>query len=123
MTIKRSIRVAERIREEIARALRRDLRDPRIAEVIVTRVEVPDDLQLARVMIRLVSGGADPNARTKALQGLRAASRRLRRQLGEGLGLRRVPELEFMFDEGQDAVDRIEAVLEEIRNDADPSRR
>ncbi len=117
MTVKRSVRIAERVREEVARAIERELRDPRIAEVIVTRVEMPDDLQLARVSVRLMGGMADLARRQRALDGLSASSGRLRRRLGTQLGLRRAPQLEFRFDEGQEAIDRIETVLEEIRRE------
>ena len=125
MTVKRSIRVAERVREEIARAIERDLRDPRVADVVVTRVEMPDDLQLARVMVRLMklrpghtgNIAVDPDRQRTTLSGLYAAAGLLRKQLGIRLGLRRSPQLEFRFDESPEAVDRIEAVLQEIRAD------
>src|SRR3954463_15163739 len=105
-TGKRSARVAERVREEIATALGRDLQDPRLAYVVVTRVEMPDDLQLARVMVRLATGGEDPAMRKGALAGLVAASGQLRKRMGQALGLRRTPELTFHYDEGQDASTR-----------------
>jgi ribosome-binding factor A len=116
-SVKRSARVAERVREEIATALSRDLEDPRLAHVVVTRVEMPDDLQLARVMVRLATGGDDPVGRKRALAGLKAASGHLRTRVGRALGLRRTPELQFQYDEGQDASTRIEELLMEIKRD------
>src|SRR4051794_32716473 len=113
-SVKRSARVAERVREEIATALTRDLQDPRLAYVVVTRVEMPDDLQLARVMVRLATGGEDPVQRKRALAGLAAASGPMRKKVGQALGLRRTPELTFHYDEGQDASTRVEQLLEEI---------
>ena len=72
--VKRSARVAERVREEIAMALARDLEDPRLDHVVVTRVEMPDDLQLARVRCVSPTGGDDPARRQRALAGLAAAA-------------------------------------------------
>jgi ribosome-binding factor A len=116
-SVKRSARVAERVREEIATALGRDLQDPRLQDVVVTRVEMPDDLGLARVRVRLTVGGDDPVRQKRALAGLAAASGPLRKRVGQALGLRRTPELTFHYDEGQDASTRVEALLEEIRKD------
>ena len=114
---KRSVRVAERVREEIARSLVRDLDDPRLSLCVVTRVEMPDDLSIARVMVRLASGGDDEKTRTRLLQGLSAAAGLLRKQVGKNVDLRRAPELRFDYDVGQEASTRIEALLAEIRDD------
>jgi len=120
VTPKRAVRVAERVREEIARALVRDLDDPRLALAVVIRVEMPDDLGVAKIMVRLTSGGEDETARKRLLAGLSAASGILRKRVGQSVGLRRAPELRFFYDEGQDASTRVEELLEEIaRNRTD----
>jgi ribosome-binding factor A len=116
-TVKRSVRVAERVREEIARALARDLGDPRLGHVVITRVEMPDDLQLAKVLVRLTTGGADDAARKRLLAGLVAASGFLRKRVGQNVGLRRAPELRFYYDEGQDASVRVAELLQEIKGE------
>jgi ribosome-binding factor A len=116
-TVKRSVRVAERVREEIAGALARDLGDPRLANAVITRVEMPDDLQLARVLVRLTVGSDDPAARKRLLSGLVAASGFLRKRVGQSVGLRRAPELRFYYDDGQDASERVEQLLREIKDE------
>ena len=116
-TPKRAVRVAERVREEIGRALVRELGDPRLALAVVIRVEMPDDLSVARVLVRLASGGEDEAARKRLLAGLSAASGILRKHVGQRLGLRRAPELRFHYDEGQDATTRVEELLAEIRRE------
>jgi len=115
--VKRSARVAERVREEVARAIVRDLGDPRLAHAVVTRVEMPDDLSLARIRVRLAAGGDDESARARLLAGLDAAKGILRKRVGQSVGLRRAPELRFQYDEGQDASLRIEEILHEIERD------
>ena len=120
VTPKRAVRVAERVREEIARALVRDLGDPRLALAVVIRVEMPDDLGVAKIMVRLASGGDDEAARKRLLAGLSAATGVLRKRVGQSVGLRRAPELRFFYDEGQDASTRVEELLHEIaRNRTD----
>ena len=116
-TVKRSVRVAERVREELARALARDVGDPRLSHVVITRIEMPDDLQLARVLVRLTIGAEDPVARKKLMAGLVAASGLLRKRVGQSVGLRRAPELRFQYDEGQDASLRVEELLQEIKKE------
>jgi ribosome-binding factor A len=116
-TVKRSVRVAERVREELAGALVRDLGDPRLELAVITRVEMPDDLQLAHVFVCLAAGGDDLARRKRLLAGLAAASGLLRRRVGQNVGLRRAPELRFQYDEGQDASARVEEILHEIERD------
>lgn len=116
-TVKRSARVAERVREEIAKALSRDLGDPRVAHAVVTRVDMPDDLQLATVRVRLAVGGDDEAKRKRLMAGLTAAAGFLRKRVGASVGLRRAPELRFHYDEGQDASVRVDELLYEIRED------
>ncbi len=115
--VKRSVRVAERVREEVARAIARDLGDPRLLHAVVTRVEMPDDLSLARIRVRLAAGGEDESARARLIAGLDAAKGLLRKRVGQAVGLRRAPELRFQYDEGQDASHRIDELLHEIERD------
>ncbi|HEU4404050.1 MAG TPA: 30S ribosome-binding factor RbfA [Polyangiaceae bacterium] len=114
---RRAARVTGRVREELARSLRARLRDPRLAGAVVTRVEMPDDLQSARVFVRHETRGDDPGARRALLAGLRAAAGVLRREVGQSLGLRYAPELRFLYDEGLDASLRIESLLAEIASE------
>ena len=116
-SVKRSVRVAERVREEIARLLARELSDPRLAHAMITEVTMPDDLQSARVKVRLAAGGHDGANRKRLLDGLRAAGGLIRKSVGRSLALRHSPEIRFEYDEGQDARDRIEELLAEIKKE------
>ena len=109
--VKRASRVAERIREELAGLLTREVRDPGAAGAIVSRVEVTDDLKIARVYVRTLEG----KGQDEVLVALKRASSMLRKQVTTRLGLRFAPELRFFYDDRQDAVNRIEALLEEVK--------
>jgi len=115
--VKRSVRLSARVAKEVAWALGRDVRDPRVGDVTVTRVEMPDDLRSARVYVRLLSGGDDAAKRKEALVGLRRASGLVKRTIAGRLGLRVTPELAFFYDEGLDDLTRIEQLLEEVKAD------
>jgi ribosome-binding factor A len=113
----RSSRVSSRVREELA-ALLREMSDPRIAGVLISRVEMTDDLSTAKVFVRHeLSASLDAAGRRAMLAGLEAASGRLRREVAQALSLRRAPSLRFLYDEGQDSAYRVEELLREIRSE------
>lgn len=119
---KRSARVSGRLREELARLLRLEAKDPRVAPVLVSRVEMPDDLSFARVFYRLdpvTLGTTDIDERTikRAQDGLRAATGMLRAKIARALALRTAPELRFEYDRSLEAENRVEALLREIEEE------
>jgi len=117
--VKRASRVAEGIREELSMLLTTRVRDPRLAGVLVSRVELSDDLRSARVFFRLLEGADE--ARVKEAQtGLARAAGMLRKEVSNTLKLRSAPELRFMYDAGQEARDRIASLLEEVKRERKP---
>ena len=115
--VKRAVRVAARVQEELASIVTPEARDPRLAGVVVSRVEMPDDLRSARVYVRLLEGGADQARRKNALAALARASGMLRREVTVRLGIKFAPDLRFFYDESQEKVARIEELLEEVRRE------
>jgi ribosome-binding factor A len=114
--VKRATRVAGRMAEELSAALR-SLDDPRLEGVLISRVEVTDDLQQARVYVRRALGGHDEKAVKATLKALGAAAGRLRRIAGQALALRYLPELRFFYDTSLDQVSRIEELLQEVKRE------
>jgi ribosome-binding factor A len=119
--------VGERVREELTNALRRDINDPRVARVLLSRVEMTDDLQLVTALFRLEPDPfaliPEAQAQKAAQAGLRAASGRLRSIVGKKLALRRSPELRFRHDSGQEAEGRVEQLLHEVAQELKKSER
>ena len=113
----RARRVATAIRARITELLARDVSDPSLTGLVVTDVELPDDLGIVWVKIRLLIGGDDERRRGAALRSLGHAASRLRRGLGPSLRLKRVPQLRFVYDTGADAAFRVEALLVEINEE------
>lgn len=115
MTGMRGARVAARVQEELA-VLLRSLGDPRLQGVFISRVEMTDDLQTAKVFVRHEQAGAlSPGAQKSLLKGFESASGRLRKEVARAVALRRAPELRFIYDSGQDSAYRVEEILREIR--------
>jgi ribosome-binding factor A len=114
---RRPRRVAETIRKHVAEALARELFDPRLAGLMVTRVEIGHDLSIAKVFVRALSGVETDKDRQQVEKAATKAGPNLRRGLGVRLGLKKLPELIFAYDTGQDAIARVEELLGEIERD------
>jgi ribosome-binding factor A len=110
-------RVADQIRSELASLLAREVHDPGVGFVTLTRVQVSPDLQTARVYYTALG---DEPARAASGRALDRATPFLRRQIGSRLRLKRTPELRFVVDEAIAGQDRIERLLQELR-DAPPA--
>ena len=111
-------RVADQIRSELATLLARDVHDPGIGFVTLTRVQVSPDLQVARVMYTTLG---DDKARAASAKALGRAASFLRREIGGRLHLRRSPELRFIYDDSVAGQDRIEQILNELHASDAPS--
>jgi ribosome-binding factor A len=115
---RRPRRVAETIKNYIAEALSRELFDPRLVGLTVTRVDIGPDLSLARVHVRPLVPTADAAVRTEIEKAANRAATILRRGLGSQLGIKKTPTLEFIYDASQDALDRVEELLGEIERES-----
>ncbi|MGB5811040.1 MAG: 30S ribosome-binding factor RbfA [Polyangiales bacterium] len=118
---RRADRVAERIRSELMGLLLRGaVRDPAATDVVVSAVRMTDDLSIARIYVRVLQE-ANADQREEVVEALRRASGFLRREIGQTLQLRHVPSLEFFWDDVVDSALRIESILEELREDGEPT--
>ena len=97
--------------------LARDVHDPGVGFITLTRVLVTPDLQIARIHYTTLGDAA---ARVATERALRRVIPFLRRQLGQRLRLRRVPELEFVFDQSIAHQARVEQLLQEIHARDEP---
>ena len=104
-------RVADQIRSELALLLAREVHDPGIGFVTLTRVHLSPDLQSARVHYTVLG---DEKARASSAKALGRATPFLRRHIGSRLRLKRTPELQFLYDNSIAGQDRIEQILNEL---------
>ena len=109
---RRPDRLAEAIREEVARFLNEKVKDPRITGMVtVTGVEVTRDLRTAKVFVSVLGEGD----RGRVFEGLDSLAGHLRARLGKSLGLRSAPEILFRHDESVARAARIDALLAQIK--------
>jgi ribosome-binding factor A len=112
---RRPMRVADAIKEEVAALLVRKIKDPRLAGVSVTRVEVSDDLGHARIFYSLL-GDETPESVAK---GLASAAGFIRSSLARTLDLRHVPALDFRQDLAALRQEEMERLLRQIKEEDD----
>ena len=108
---KRSVRVAEAIRNELSMLLLTKVRDQKLAEVAISRVQLADDLQYARIFF---SVHGDKKRQVAAEEGLQRAKGFMRSHLAKILNMRYTPELHFVYDHQAEKVIEIEKLLHEI---------
>ena len=110
----RADRVGDQIQAELASLLTRNVHDPGIGFLTITRVKLSPDLQQARVYYTSIG---DDKAKRESARALDRATPFLRRQVGQRLRLKRVPELTFFYDESIEQGDRVERILQELKTE------
>jgi ribosome-binding factor A len=113
---RRPERLGQEIRIVLAEVIARQVKDPRIGFVTVTRVELTPDLHHARVYVSVLGS---PEEQESSIEGLSSAAGFLRREIVHRLDLRRAPELAFILDHGAEAAERIEMLLQQLHKDED----
>ena len=108
-------RVGEAIRDELSQLIAREVHDPGVGFITLTRVKVSPDLQVARVYYTTMG---DQSAQRETAKALKRATPFLRRQIGQRIRLRRVPDVQFFYDESIAQGDRIEQILQELKAEA-----
>jgi ribosome-binding factor A len=107
-------RVGEQIRQELSQIISQQIHDPGMGFLTLTQVKVTPDLQLARVLYTVFG---DEKQRKETQRALERALPYLRRQIGSRVRLRRVPELQFFYDESVAHQDRIEKILLDLQHE------
>lgn len=118
MSNSRRLRVAGLIREELANLVTRNLKDPRVRHVVITRVEVAPDLRTAKVHFSRYGerqGGSEEMEEGR--RGLDRAGGFLQRKLAERLELKSTPRLKFFADHGLAHSDEIERLLSGVKKE------
>lgn len=111
MSVKRATRVASLLREVLSEIIATQIKDPAVGRITVSRVSVTDDLRSAKVYYNMLGTGEEREA---ALAGLNRARGFVRSELGKRTTFRRVPELQFVYDDTLDYAERIEELLKQI---------
>lgn len=105
-------RIEDRIQQELAELLIREINDPRLKQVFVTDVKVDRELAFANVYVSAIEGATRS---ADVLAGLVSASGFLRRILASKVELRAFPKLRFHWDPTPENADHIEKLLAGLR--------
>ncbi len=116
MTSRRVLKAASAIREVVSMAILTELRDPRIANVTVTYVEVSGDMRQAKIHVSIMS---DEKNQELCMHGLRSATGFLQQKVGDRIDSRYTPRLKFVLDEGIKKSVEISRILGEILHDSE----
>ena len=119
---KRTDRVGDQIKMEVADILLRKAKDPRIERVTVLSVDLSPDLAHAKVYISVPPSVRPAGIDSKdnsihekaALVGLNNAKGFIRSELARRLPLKRVPDISFLIDQSERRVSRLLALLEDV---------
>ena len=115
---RRTDRINGLLRQEISQLLSRDLNDPRLSGIVsITRVETSNDLRHSEVYVSVLGNREVKNT---VLRGINSAGGFMRRELGERLSLRYIPELKFTLDESMEEADHILRLMDHLLPDGPP---
>jgi ribosome-binding factor A len=107
----RKERLSHAMREVLSELLLIEVKDPRLAGVVISVVELSGDLKLARAFYSLIG---DEERERQALDGLQQARAFLRREMGLRMRMHNFPDLEFRRDKGFERADRVGRLLDKI---------
>jgi ribosome-binding factor A len=111
-TSRRIARLEQLILETVATAIQREVHDPRVGIVTITRVRLAPDLSVATVWWSCL--GTEPERRTTA-RGLAAATKMIQSKVAQTMGTRVTPTLSLRFDIGLEKAQRLEGIFDQIR--------
>lgn len=104
-------RMAERIRAILSSLLLTEVRDPRLKNVTVTRVQLDRELMFADVHVNALG---DESRQDEVMKGLNKAQGFLRREVAARVRLRQAPELHFHWDMNLEHGERINQLLDQL---------
>ncbi len=105
-------RVNHLIRREVSQLLQHQVKDPRLGSfIVVTEVSTSPDLRQAKIFVSHIGSEEE---KQETLRALVAASGFLRNELAKRLGLRRIPELRFQWDNSIEQGVRLLKLIDEV---------
>lgn len=115
MNERRLARLKQQIKQRLAQVLQRDLADPKLGLVTITRIELDTEFTNCKAYWSVLSGtDQDDKARRESAGVLNRARGFCQREMARVLHTRSVPHLEFIFDEGISESIRMQNLLREL---------
>jgi ribosome-binding factor A len=101
----------------INEVIKNEVKDPRIGFVTITRLELTENLRFARVYVSVM--GSD-DERAQSFKGIKSATSFIRSRLGKNMRIKKMPELNFVLDHGQEDSDRINRLMHQLETEDAP---
>lgn len=111
MSGRRQEKVADLLRDEVSEIIQREMSDPRLGFVSITRVELSPDLKYARMFISVMGTEEE---RANSLVALNNASGFIRRQLAPRLRMRVIPDVSFRLDRSMEHAENVARILRDL---------
>jgi ribosome-binding factor A len=115
VSTRRLLKAAAAVREVVSMAILTEVRDPRVRDVTVTRVEMAPDMRTATVHVSVMG---TPAQQELALRGLASSAGFLQSRIADRIETRYTPRLRFEFDGGVKQALEIARVLDSVLPDA-----
>ena len=115
---RRTERVGNVIQRELSQYILREINDPRLGFLTISRVETTQDLGLANVAVSVMG---DEESRRETLEALNEFAPRMRSHIAKRLHTRTVPKLVFTLDRNLDHGFRIDSLLRDIERGENPA--
>jgi ribosome-binding factor A len=113
---RRPQRLALQVQHEVSLMISRDMKDRRIGFVTVTGVQLSPDLRHARIFVSLMGSESE---KKEGLETLNHAAGWIRHELGQRVRMKFLPDIVFLPDTSQDYGERIDRLIDEIRERQD----
>jgi|GraSoiStandDraft_58_1057296.scaffolds.fasta_scaffold227771_3 ribosome-binding factor A len=114
---RRTERFSDLLLETLSELLLREVKDPRIGTVTLTRVSLADDLRQARVGYCTLG---DASARARAQKGLESATGFMQGKVARLLRMRYAPDIRFEYDDAFEKADEVDRLLKSVRPEDEP---
>jgi ribosome-binding factor A len=111
VSTRRLLKAAEAVRGVVSMAILTEVRDPRVKDVTVTRVEMAPDMRSATVFVSVMGNATREQL---ALRGLANAAGFLQSRIADRIETRYTPRLRFEIDAGVKHSLEIARVLGEV---------
>jgi ribosome-binding factor A len=112
MTAPRNAKLADQIKVVIAQTLERRVKDPRLGFLTLTEVRLSGDNREATVFYTVLGDDAERAGTAAALD---SATGMLRTAVGQQLGIKFAPTLEFVLDATPESAKQIEDLLAQVQ--------
>ncbi len=113
----RQLRLAQQLQQEIAMIVQRELKDPRLGFVTITRVELSRDLRHAKVLFSCLGSEEEVQHSQEALDH---SANFIRGLIKKRFRLKIIPEIAFRYDESISSSIRISEKLDQLKSEPPP---